>query len=466
MIGVFRSLSARLFAILAVGLVFIQIASFGAFLAFRGNESKQQMVHFMGADVAFVFDLLRGMAPDERAAWLPRLNRGYYTFSLADSAALPAGEPGLESHRKIAPILALLRERLPHGTPLLVLEPPPREPAAQKMSRVQQMLLPLYCMSWTMCREVDEAYVRLLLRLDGRQTLVLHLIDPFAMPSAGTLALYMLAVFLAVTPFVWWAVRLTSRRIGHMLEKIENFGLNPGAPPVPETGPDELRRAAAAFNGMRWRILRHLEERTQILAAISHDLQTPLTRLRLRAEALMPGEARERIIGDVEHMAGLVGEGLDYARSAHLKEEHSAIEINHWLEGMVDDATDAGGHCELAGRARAPYSGALRALTRVMQNLIDNALKFGSRARIEIDDSAERLVIRVLDDGPGLPDALLEKVFEPFFRAETSRNRETGGSGLGLTIARNLARAHGGDIRLRNRPEGGLEAVVELPRGG
>lgn len=309
--------------------------------------------------------------------------------------------------------------------------------------------------------QLDEQLMLLLLPKDSRDEGNL-----FLEVRAGTLALYMLAVFLAVTPFVWWAIRLTSQRIGHMLETVEHFGLNPGAPPVPETGPDELRRAAAAFNGMRRRILRHLDERTQILAAISHDLQTPLTRLRLRAEALLPGEARERIIADVEHMAALVSEGLDYARSARLKEEHSTIEINHWLEGLVDDATDAGGCCELGGRALAPYRGALRALTRVMQNLIDNALKFGGRACIEIDDSPERLVIRVLDDGPGLPEALLDKVFEPFFRAESSRNRETGGSGLGLAIARNLARAHGGDIRLHNRTEGGLEASVELPRAG
>ncbi len=438
----FRSLSARLFAILAIGLVLIQIASFSAVLAFRGNESKQQMLRFMSTDVAFVFELLRGMEPEARQQWLSRLNRGYYSFALVDAALLPKEGSPLATHPDVAPVVDLVRQQLPLGTVIRIQEPAERTFAP------------------------DKEVVRMTLPLDGRQALALDLVNPFAMPGAGTLALYMLAVFLAVTPFVWWAIRLTSQRIGHMLETVEHFGLNPGAPPVPETGPDELRRAAAAFNGMRRRILRHLDERTQILAAISHDLQTPLTRLRLRAEALLPGEARERIIADVEHMAGLVSEGLDYARSARLKEEHSTIEINHWLEGLVDDATDAGGSCELGGRALAPYRGALRALTRVMQNLIDNALKFGGRARIEIDDSSERLVIRVLDDGPGLPETLLDKVFEPFFRAESSRNRETGGSGLGLAIARNLARAHGGDIRLRNRIEGGLEASVELPRGG
>lgn len=438
----FRSLSTRIFAILAVGLVVIQAISFGAFLAFRGNESKQQMVHFMSADVAFVFDFLRALPPGERAAWLPRLNRGYYRISLED-APLPAGDlTEAQSDRRFAPTLAILRERLPPGTRVVLRLPPQTEDVG-----------------------MSKAHRQLLLPVEAAQTLVVHLGDPFAPPGSGALGFYLLAVLLAVIPFVWWAVRLTTRRINYMLEKVEHFGRNPNSPPVPESGPDELVRAAIAFNGMRQRILRHIDERTQILAAISHDLQTPLTRLRLRAEGLENETQRERIIADVEHMAGLVSEGLDYARSTHLNEAHSAIEINHWLEGMVDDATDAGGNCTLSGRAQTPYRGALRALTRAMQNLIDNALKFGGMARIEIEDSTERLVIRVLDDGPGLPDDLLEKVFEPFFRAESSRNRETGGSGLGLTIARNLVRAHGGDIKLGNRPEGGLKVSIELPRG-
>ena len=435
----FRSLSARLFAILAVGLVLIQFISFAAFLAFRGNESKQQMTLFMSADLAFVFDVLRALPPGERARWLPRLSRSYHTFSLEDAPLPPGDLSEAESDRTIAPTLAILRQQLPPGTRVVVRLPPKLE-------------------------HVGTAHLQLLLPLDAAQTLVVHLGDPFAPPGSGVLGLYLLAVLLAVIPFVWWAVRLTTRRINYVLEKVEHFGHNPNSPPVPETGPDELVRAAVAFNAMRRRILRQIDERTQILAAISHDLQTPLTRLRLRAEALENEAQRERIIADLEHMAGLVGEGLDYARSAHLNEAHSSIEINHWLEGMVDDVTDAGGNCTLSGRAQAPYRGALRALTRAMQNLIDNALKFGGLARIEIEDSTERLLIRVLDDGPGLPDDLLEKVFEPFFRAESSRNRETGGSGLGLTIARNLVRAHGADIKLSTRPESGLEACIELPR--
>lgn len=440
---VLRSLSARIFAILAIGLMVIQVISFAAFLAYRGNESKQQMLRFMGADVAFVRDFLLTQPADQRSTWLARLNRGYYTFSLEAGAAEAASPANAENDRRITSILDILRQQLPPGTPIALRDPQPGSTSAAGAAQMQ-----------------------LLLPLDENQRLVLHLIDPFAMPGAATLALYLLAVLLAVTPFVWLAVRLTTRRIGNMLDTIERFGRNLGSPPVPEVGPSELVRAAVAFNGMRQRVLDQLDERTQILAAISHDLQTPLTRLRLRAEALPDDSQRERFVADVEHMSGLVREGLDYARSAHLNEAHRCIEINHWLEGMVDDATDAGADCQLSGRAQAPYRGALRALTRVMQNLIDNALKFGGKASIELEDSSEQLLIRVIDNGPGLADELLERVFDPFFRAETSRNRDlrVSGSGLGLSIARNLVRAHGGDIRLSNRPEGGLLASITLPR--
>lgn len=433
----FRSLSTRLFAVLAVGLVAVQAVSFAAFLAFRGNESRQQMLHFMAADVAFVHDFLGSLPAGRRAEWLPRLNRGYYAFSLRDEAVPAESTPGLEKDRRIAPTLAGLRARLPPDTPIRVLSADPAEGGGA---------------------------VRLLLPLDARATLVLHLTDPFALPGAGTLVAYLLLILLAVAPFAWLGVRMATRRIGHMLDTVERFGRNLRSPPAPEQGPSELVRAAVAFNRMRERILRQLDERTQILAAISHDLQTPLTRLRLRCETISDAAQRDALIGDIEHMGGLIREGLDYARSAHLNEAHSPIEVNQWLEGMVDAATDSGGRCTLSGRACAPYRGALRALTRALQNLIDNALKFGGEARIEIDDSPQRLCIRIADPGPGLADELLEKVFDPFVRAESSRNRDTGGTGLGLSIARNLVRAHGGDILLANRAPGGLVATVVLPR--
>ena len=435
----FRSLSARLFAILTVGLGTIQIISFIAFMNFRGQEIKEQMTRFLGADLSFAYDFMRSLPPEQRLAWLARLNQGFhYRFSLEPAKALA------EDFQTVDPNLAVLTAILKADLPA----------EARLSFRLPQDIPP----------SVREKSIQAVLSIDENESLVLHLFDPFSMPSEGSLLRYLGFVLLAVSPFVWWAVHLSTRQIDRMLGTIEQFGRNLNSPPVPETGPEELRKAAQAVNAMRGRIVQHIEERTQILAAIAHDLKTPLTRLRLRAEALDKGAPRERIISEVEYMANLVSEGLDYARSAHLCETTSLIEVNHWLEGMVDDAEDAGATCRLTGQALAPYRGALRALTRAMQNLIENALKFGSEAQIRIEDSTDRLLIRVLDNGPGLSDALLEKVFDPFFRAEVSRNRDTGGSGLGLSIARNIVRAHGGEIHLHNRPEEGLEVVVELPR--
>lgn len=436
----FRTLSARLFAVLMVGLGTIQIVSFFAFMVFRGEEIKEQMMRFLGADVSFAYDLMRSVPPEQRPDWLSRLNQGFhYRFSLEPTQGSMPDTVGTDE--RIAGVMSVLKADLP--------------PEAR--------------ISFRLPREVPDDLrdraIQAVLVIDDDDSLVLHLLDPFAMPSEWALIGYLGIVLLAVSPFVWWAVRLSTRQIDRMLGTIEHFGRNPDSPPVPESGPEELQKAARAVNAMRERILHHIEERTQILAAIAHDLQTPLTRLRLRAEALEQGGQRDRIISDVEYMANLVTEGLDYARSVHLTETRSLIEVNHWLEGMVDDAIDAGAKCRLEGLALSPYTGALRALTRAMQNLIENALKFGTEAEVRIEDSAERLRIRVRDNGPGLNDALLEKVFEPFFRVESSRSRDTGGIGLGLSIARNTVLAHGGDIRLHNRKEGGLEVVVDLPRG-
>ena len=434
----FRSLSARLFAILTIGLGAIQIVSFFAFMVYRGQEIKEQMMRFLSADISFAYDFMRSLPPEKRSEWLARLNQGFH-YRFSPEPADATSDDVIAEDESLATLSATLRAALPADVQL-TFRLPPGVPAAVRDKAIQTVL-----------------------RIDAHDSLVLHLFDPFSMPSEGALLRYLAIVLLAVSPFVWWAVRLSTRQIDRLLGTIEQFGRNPNSPLVPEDGPAELQDAARAVNAMRERILRHIEERMQILAAIAHDLQTPLTRLRLRAEALPTGAQRERIIHDVEYMASLVTEGLDYARSAQLRETLSVIEVNRWLEGMVDDAQDSGSICRLRGRAQAPYSGALRALTRAMQNLLENALKFGSEAEIRIEDSPERLLIRVLDNGPGLSEDLLKRVFDPFFRVELSRNRETGG-GLGLSIARNIICAHGGDIRLANRGEGGLEVSVELPR--
>lgn len=450
----FRSLAARLFAILTLGLILIQIVSFGAFLAFRGHETKEKMFEYLGADVAFIYAHLAALPPEARLASMTRANRGYFTFSLEAGTVSPEAAQAFV-HKGLLPVAQTLRAHLRGDLVIGARYPITKIPK----DKVQYAPPPYVGYADTQAHAVE-----LLFQLPQDQVLVMHLVDPFGLPGIGTLAGYLFIILLAITPFVWIAVRLTTRRIGQMLDTLERFGRNLGSPPLPENGPDELVRAAIAFNRMRERILKHLDERTQILASISHDLQTPLTRLRLRAENLEDEGQRERFIADVEHMNGLVREGLDYARSAHLQEEHIPIEVNQWLEGLVDACSDTGAHCQLTGKAGAPYKGAPRALTRAMQNLIDNAIKYSGDVCVEIADSPAELMLRVLDRGPGLSDEMLDKAFEPFMRGEASRNRATGGTGLGLSIARNLVRAHGGELTLANRSGGGLAATVVLPR--
>jgi signal transduction histidine kinase len=198
-------------------------------------------------------------------------------------------------------------------------------------------------------------------------------------------------------------------------------------------------------------------------AAISHDLQTPITRLRLRADLVTDPALREKLAADLDAVTAMLQEQLDFARSGHLREAHVPVDLSMLVESVAEGMLDLGHKVSVQGGVRQTYRVALRAVERVVQNLVSNAISFAGSAVIRMSESERGVTISVLDEGPGVPEELLEKVFEPFYRVEGSRNRSRGGSGLGLAIARNLARAHGGDIQLFNRPQGGLEVVFMLP---
>ena len=260
------------------------------------------------------------------------------------------------------------------------------------------------------------------------------------------------------------AVRWLTRPLATLAEAAEQLGANIYRPPLEEKGPAEVQRAARAFNTMQAKLIGYLRERTRILAAMSHDLKTPITRLRLRAELLPDAELRSRFDHDLAEMESMVSRTLDFMRGVDSEERAQPIDIDALVQSLQRDAVEAGHDVTLSGSARAPFMGKPQALKRCLSNLLDNAVKYGERASITIDDGEERLVMRVSDAGPGIPAGDLERVFEPFYRLEPSRNRNTGGTGLGLSIARSIAEAHRGKLTLGNRPEGGLDALLELPR--
>ena len=229
-------------------------------------------------------------------------------------------------------------------------------------------------------------------------------------------------------------------------------------------GPLEIRRTAQAFNTMQERLSRYLKSRVTALTAISHDLKTPVNRLRLRAELLEDGEVKGKIVQDLQEMESMILDTLEFMRGGRTVEKPQPVDVNALLESLQADAQDTGARVTVEGAAAGPYVGRPQALKRCLGNLLDNALKYGGSAAMRVDDAPARLIIRVRDQGPGIPEAQLERVFEPFHRLEGSRSRDTGGTGLGLSIARQIAQLHGGTLKLRNLGEGGLEAVLDLPR--
>jgi signal transduction histidine kinase len=277
--------------------------------------------------------------------------------------------------------------------------------------------------------------------------------------------LLVLALQLAVlVACCWLAVRLATRPLHQLAVAADALGPDLKAARLPEDGPSEVSRAARAFNAMQDRIATYMTERMQILAAISHDLQTPITRMRLRVDVMDDDEQGAKLRQDLHEMESLVKEGVTYARTLHgATEVPCRVDPDALLDSLVCDYVDAGQAVSLEGRLGVSLMTRPQALRRILGNLVDNALKFGGTAEITASTlPGGQTLITVLDRGPGIPAESLEAVFEPFYRLEASRNRDTGGTGLGLAIARQLAMAMDATLTLHNRPGGGLEARLTL----
>lgn len=282
---------------------------------------------------------------------------------------------------------------------------------------------------------------------------------PFGGAFMVSLALSSLATLLVA---VFVAGRMV-RPMRRLADAADRFGRGEAFEPLPETGPDEARRSARAFNQMRERFERFLRDRTRMLAAISHDLRTPLTSLRLRAELVEDEETRDRLVETVEEMQNMSEATLAFIRADQSEEETRAVDLAALAESLAADLVELGHDVTVSDGDRPVVRCRPVALRRALRNLIENAVRYGERARLTVSATSGEARITVDDDGPGLPAGDLERVFEPFVRGEASRSRETGGIGLGLSIARSIVRSHGGDIRLENRPGGGLTAILSLP---
>ena len=298
---------------------------------------------------------------------------------------------------------------------------------------------------------------------DGEQ-LHLAVLPPRSLVGVETDYRGVLALFFVSIAFLAYLVaRMTTRPLKQLAQAAQDLGNDINRAALDLTGASEIRQASAAFNAMQARIRQYIFQRTQMLAAITHDLQTPLTRMRLRLEKVADDELQERLIGDLSAMQAMVREGLELARSMDTTGNMQMLDLDSLLAASVDDAADADQPVTLSGRSGMALLGRPLDLRRCLGNLIDNAVKYGQQAQVVVDRVKGAARVRVRDAGPGIPQAEMQRVFDPFYRIETSRSRESGGTGLGLTIARNIAEQHGGSITLANHPEGGLEVTLMLP---
>lgn len=426
-----RTLSGRLMLILAAGLLAAQALTLVLVFTERGLAMRGMMVSYLAADVASSVAMLDRLPPAERAGWLPRLQRGSYRLSLQDAGA--AGR-----RTDTSPLAAEVTQALWRA-----LGQPVHAVAAD-------------------AGDAGSDALRLGLHLRDGTPVTVALAEPQLRVSPWVVGLLttQLALLAAACAF---AVRQATRPLAQLARAAATLAPGERAEPLPETGPHEVAQAAAAFNRMRQRINAHLEERTQMLAAISHDLQTPITRMRLRADLLADEAARDRLQADLMQMQHLVEQGLTYARSAHAPQEPEVpTDLVALLESLVADYQDAAQAVHWLGGPPCTLPLRPRTLCRALANLIDNALKFAGAAEVALALEGGQAVIRVLDRGAGIAADEMDKVLQPFYRVEGSRNAATGGSGLGLAIVQRLLEHHGATLQLSPREGGGLVAAVRI----
>jgi signal transduction histidine kinase len=301
-------------------------------------------------------------------------------------------------------------------------------------------------------------------QLNDRSWLVFTVLNrSWGLPFAQRWAIWVCFMAVAITIVTAFAAREFSRPVERLAAAVRQFGVNPRAPSIPETGPRELREVVKTFNAMQAQIQKFVAYRTMMLAAISHDLRTPLTRMRLRGEFIEDPQQQARLFRDVDEMQAMVDGALVFFRDDAVAEATTTFDLSHVLLTIANDCVDQKLDVIYTGPAHAVYQGRPFALKRAFTNLVENAIKYGTPPQIELSREDAAFVVAVRDRGPGIPHDALENVFRPYYRLDKSRNRTTGGVGLGLTVVQAIVQGHGGEIILSNRPGGGVEARVTLP---
>lgn len=441
----FRSMTSRVFLILFAGIIVSLLLALGLALSERQRMIGQfRDFHAVERIVQFVLSL-------ENVP--PHLRAPYFTATARSGMRAELAEPSVEIAKPPSDLALKLEQRLPDDYAIASTKLAPEDclpSGGMRQNRLSQR------------RAGCEA---LLITLHDGARLRLAVSPPRQPPLAPRidLATYGTLLLLSIGLLAFVVARMSMAPLKRLAQAATDLGHDIEHPPLPEHGATEIRQAAAAFNAMQSRIRHHIKQRAHILAAITHDLQTPLTRLRLRLEKVDDVELKNKLVSDLAAMQGMVREGLELARSMDSAEPMQLLDLDSLIESLCIDAADAGQPVTVHAHTGASIMARPLALRRCLTNLIDNAVKYGGFAQVTATREGSSIAIRIKDGGPGIPENEMEKVFDPFYRLETSRSRDTGGTGLGLTIARNIVEQHGGSIYLRNHPDGGLEVTLRLP---
>lgn len=448
------SLFGRTLLVLAAGLVLAQLGSMAINLFDRGSSVYRLASLQIAANIAQTARVLSRLPAAERSKVLEEVSGPHLRVALSDAPVAVAS--GFTEHDPYeAEFTESVQRQIGARWPVRVdINPQPRSPDGFElwMARHFYFLLP------------KPFAIVVQVRLEDGSVAVFDVNVPHE-PLSGLEALAPVLLLLVLICFALAAflVRMITRSLDRLARAADAIGEEPDSAPLQAEGPSEIRRVIAAFNRMQERVRRYLVERSRLLTAISHDLKTPITRLRLRAEMLSDAELRAKMLRDLDEMQTMVGTTLNFFSTLGRDAVRQPVDIGALIESMCEDRRESGQTLRVRGAAHGPYRADPQALRRCLENLVENAIRYGTTADIEISDSPERLRIAIRDRGPGIPEAELERVFEPFYRLDNSRNMDSGGTGLGLSIARNIARWHGGDVTLSNAAPG-LVAELALPR--
>ncbi|HWI26769.1 MAG TPA: ATP-binding protein [Stellaceae bacterium] len=449
-------------AVLLLGLVLAQLLSAGVDVLDRGRAFYRGTTLQVAEHVSDLAKMLDAVRPEDRAQVIGKLSERALSISLSRGTD-GAGSASERSYERA--FKAMVSRDLGPGWPAEVqLRRRPR-PAGQETASFSDSpanFLDRY-LTLQLFYPIPRGFAfTTRIQLHDGNWVTFSAPLPYEHVTRFYVLLPKLALMLAiVVALMLIAIRWVTGPMKRMAQAALALGQDLDRPPLQERGPAEVRATTRALNVMQLRLQDYVRDRSAMLAALSHDLKTFITRLRLRSELLPEGNHRDRLIGDLDDMGAMVNETLDYLRGVNSNGARSLFDVMALVESVRTDAEDMGWSVAVAGTAQGPFLGNAQELRRCLMNLVENAVKYGGGAAIQVEEGAEALTISVFDPGPGIPPEERERVFEPFYRSGTA---ELGGAGLGLNIARSIARAHGGDVVLQPDTPQGFCAAIRLPR--